>query len=69
MKPLTAEWIQKAEDGFIVAQSMFQSRTRPVNDAVCVHAQQRAEIYLKAFLQEHDIVIPRTHRLLDFRIA
>jgi hypothetical protein len=25
MKPLTAEWVQKAEDDFIVAQKMFRA--------------------------------------------
>lgn len=53
MKPLTAEWIQKAEDDFIVAQKMLRARKYPVYDAVCFHAQQCAEKYLKAFIQEH----------------
>ena len=34
-------------------------------DAVCFHAQQLAEKYLKAFLQEHGITIPYTHNLTD----
>ena len=65
MKPLTAEWIQKAEDDFIVAQKMYRARKQPVYDAVCFHAQQCAEKYLKAFLQEHNRGIPKTHKLLD----
>ena len=65
MKPLTAEWVQKAEDDFIVAQKMFRVRKHPVYDAVCFHAQQCAEKYLKAFLQEYERDIPKTHKLLD----
>jgi hypothetical protein len=30
MKPLTAEWVQKADDDFIVAQKMFRARKQPV---------------------------------------
>jgi HEPN domain-containing protein len=65
MKSLTIEWIQKAEDDFFVAQAMYRSRKHPVYDAVCFHSQQCAEKYLKAFLQEHDVDIPKTHKLLD----
>lgn len=65
MKPLTAEWVQKAEGDFIVAQKMFRARKQPVYDAVCFHAQQCAEKYLKAYLQEHDRDIPKIHKLLD----
>jgi len=65
MKPLTAEWVQKAEDDFIVAQKMLRARKQPVYDAVCFHAQQCAEKYLKAYLQEHNRDIPKIHKLLD----
>jgi len=65
MKPLTAEWVQKAEDDFIVAWKMFRARKQPVYDAVCFHAQQCAEKYLKAYLQEHDRGTPKIHKLLD----
>jgi len=65
MNRLTAEWVQKAEDDFVVAQKMYRARKRPVYDAVCFHAQQCAEKYLKAFLQENDRAIPKIHKLLD----
>lgn len=65
MRPLTAEWVQKAEDDFIVAQKMYRARNQPVYDAVCFHAQQCAEKYLKAFLQEDERDIPKVHKLLD----
>jgi HEPN domain-containing protein len=32
---------------------------------VCFHCQQAAEKYLKALLQEHGSVVPRTHDLDD----
>lgn len=65
MKPLTAEWVQKAEDDWFVARKMLRVRERSVYDAVCFHAQQCAEKYLKAFLQENFSDIPKTHKLLD----
>lgn len=65
MKLLTAEWVEKAEDDFIVAQKMFRARKQPVYGAVCFHGQQCAEKYLKAYLQEHDRDIPKIHKLLD----
>jgi HEPN domain-containing protein len=65
MNRLTAEWVQKAEGDFIVAQKMLRARKQPVYDAVCFHSQQCAEKYLKAFLQENGFDIPKTHKLLD----
>jgi HEPN domain-containing protein len=65
MNRLTAEWVQKAEDDFIVAQKMLRARKQPVYDAVCFHSQQCAEKYLKAFLQENSFDIPKTHKLPD----
>lgn len=65
MKPLTAEWVQKAEGDYIVVQKMFRARKQPVYDAVCFHAQQCAEKYLKAYLQEHERDVPKIHKLLD----
>lgn len=65
MNPLTLEWIEKAEGDFIVAQKIYRARKQPVYDAVCYHAQQCAEKYLKAFLQEKGEKVPHTHELLD----
>jgi HEPN domain-containing protein len=65
MKPLTAEWLQKAENDWIVAQTMYRARKKPVYDAVCFHAQQCAEKALKAMLQEYGRDIPKVHKLLD----
>lgn len=64
MQPLTAEWVQKAEQDFLVAQRSFRARGIPTYDAVCFHAQQCAEKYLKARLQEAAVPFPKTHHLL-----
>ena len=64
MNPLTLEWVQKAEVDFESAQLLSRS-ANALHDAVCFHAQQCIEKYLKAWLQEAGIRIPRTHDLED----
>ncbi len=49
----------------MTAQREYRARNRPNYDAVCFHAQQTAEKYLKAWLQEADKVIPRIHNLVE----
>ncbi len=65
MKPITTEWIAKAEGDFATAQRELGATDHPNYDAVCFHAQQCAEKYLKAFLQEANIPFPKTHDLAD----
>src|SRR3990172_2198280 len=65
MNPLTREWVDKAEGDFITARRELRARSSPNYDAVCFHAQQTAEKYLKAVLQENGSKIPKTHQLLD----
>jgi HEPN domain-containing protein len=65
MNPLVLEWLQKAEGDFEIVQRLSRVRNRPsVLDGVCFHAQQCAEKYLKARLQESREAIPRTHDLI-----
>lgn len=64
MNPLTLEWVQKAEGDYAVAQQVHQGQN-PVHDAICFHAQQCIEKYLKAWLQEANIPFPRTHDLKE----
>ena len=52
MNPLTLEWIEKAEGDFGTAQRELSAAAPRNYDAVCFHAQQCAEKYLKAALQE-----------------
>jgi HEPN domain-containing protein len=63
MKPLTLEWIEKAEGDFTSAQREFRAKKFPNYDAACFHAQQCAEKYLKARLQEAGIPFGKTHDL------
>lgn len=63
MRPLTREWIKKAEADFATAQRELRARRLPNYDAVCFHAQQCAEKYLKARLQEAGLQFPKTHDL------
>jgi HEPN domain-containing protein len=65
MKPITGEWIAKAEGDFATAQRELSAKDQLNYDAVCFHAQQCVEKYLKAFLQEANISFPRTHDLAD----
>ncbi len=64
MKPTTAEWVAKAEGDFAVMERESQVETQPNYDAVCFHAQQCAEKYLKARLGEAGAVFGKTHDLV-----
>jgi HEPN domain-containing protein len=64
MKPLTSEWVEKAEGDFATASREIRARKSPNFDAVCFHAQQCAEKYLKALLQEAGVQFGRTHHLI-----
>lgn len=65
MNDLTAEWIAKAEGDLTTAGRELRARRSPNYDAACFHAQQAAEKYLKAFLQERDESFPKTHNLIE----
>ena len=62
MKELTKEWIEKAEGDFAVANREYKAKI-PVYDAVCFHAQQCVEKYMKAILQENDLKFEKIHDL------
>ncbi|MDQ4100257.1 MAG: HEPN domain-containing protein [Chloroflexota bacterium] len=64
MKQATLGWVERAEGDYRAAVVLL-SAAQPVSEAACFHAQQCAEKYLKAFLQEHDIRVPHTHDLLN----
>jgi len=63
MKPLTAEWVEKAEGDFLVATQIMRRRKLRVLDAACFHCQQTVEKYFKARLCEAGIGFPKTHQL------
>jgi HEPN domain-containing protein len=68
MNPATAEWIEKAEGDFATAGRELRARKSPNYDAVCFHAQQCAEKYLKAVLQENEKHIPKIHNLIELML-
>lgn len=63
MKPLTKEWVKKAEGDFETAKRELRARKSPNYDSACFHPQQCCEKYLKACLQEAGIPFPFTHEL------
>ncbi len=64
MKQRTTEWINKAEGDWRMAQREIRVAD-PVWDGICFHAQQCAEKYIKAFLEEHMIAFQKTHDLVE----
>ena len=70
MTPLAREWVEKAEGDFEAMTRMARVRNRPaILESVCFHAQQCAEKYLKARLQDLEILFPKSHdltQLLEF---
>jgi HEPN domain-containing protein len=62
MKNITKEWLDKAEQDFLVAEREHNA-TPPVYDAVCFHCQQCMEKYFKAILQENDVYFEKIHDL------
>jgi len=64
MKPLTFEWVEKAEEDWISAQREYRARNRPNYNAACFFAQQCIEKYIKARLQEADIEFGKIHDLV-----
>ncbi len=65
MKPVTQEWVDKAEGDWVTLGREARARKAPNYDNACFPAQQCAEKYLKARLQESSVGFPRTHNLLE----
>ena len=63
MNPITVEWVAKAESDFRNASWHLTSGGPPAHDLICFLAQQCAEKYLKACLQEADVRFPKVHDL------
>ncbi|MFH0983476.1 MAG: HEPN domain-containing protein [Planctomycetota bacterium] len=64
MTPTTREWVEKAERDFASASREMRARKTPNYDLACFCAQQCAEKYMKAVLQQLGRPIPRTHDLI-----
>lgn len=63
MKPETLEWTAKADADLDTAKREAAVIESPNFDAVCFHAQQCAEKYLKAAMIEDGLRVPRIHDL------
>jgi HEPN domain-containing protein len=64
MKPITAEWIAKAEADYATMLRESRVQDNPNWDDVCFHAQQCTEKYLKARLCEAGIDFGKVHDLV-----
>ena len=65
MNPLTLEWVERAEADYVTVQQLLLTADPRLHNIICFHAQQCIEKYLKAWLQEANIPVPRTHNLED----
>lgn len=63
MSALITEWINKGEGDRLTAKRESEVIDSPNWDAVCFHAQQAVEKYLKALQQQEGIRFSRTHDL------
>jgi len=50
MKDLTLEWIQEAEEDYLVAEREYRVEP-PAYNSVCFHAQQCIEKYMKELIE------------------
>lgn len=63
MKPITLEWIAKAEDNWHGAHFFFSRRNREQFETICFYTHECVEKYLKARLVEAGLVIRKTSNL------
>ena len=63
MNEVVREWITKAEGDYTTASREMTSTQNPNFDAVCFHAQQCVEKYLKGLLIARSVTPPKTHDL------
>ena len=63
MNAVLREWIEKAEEDYVVALREYRARKRPAYNAACFHAQQCIEKYLKAVLTKQGIAFAKIHDL------
>ena len=63
INPLTLEKVRPAETDWAGIKRLQQPPTPELYDLVCFLSQQCIEKYLKAWLQEANLPVPRTHNL------
>ena len=62
------QWVIKADNDITIAGKDLKT-DNPVTDAICFHAQQAAEKYLKAYLVFKDIEPEKTHKIEKLVLA
>jgi len=65
MKHSTHEWVKKAESDWRITRQLLKVAVESDFDAVCFHAQQCAEKYIKGVLNERGISFPKSHDLAE----
>lgn len=65
MLALVREWVEFAEADHVAGHRLLSTDESRVLPAVCFHAQQCAEKYIKALLVMRSIHFPKTHDLLE----
>lgn len=63
MNGTVREWVEKADGDFRTARREFEVPNQPNFDAVCFHAQQCIEKWMKAVLIHNSVDPPRIHNL------
>jgi len=63
MNPIVLEWVQKAEGDYNIVEREWRPHKNQNFDAVCFHAQQSVEKYLKAVLEDLNQPFNKTHDL------
>jgi len=63
MKPLTREWVEKAEQDWVSLNREIRARKNPNYDGACFFAQQCVEKYIKARLVEANLYFKKVHDL------
>lgn len=67
MRDDVKNWIVKAENDLKVAMHEIETK-EPVTDAICFHAQQCVEKYLKAFLVYYNQSFRKTHNISEILV-
>ena len=65
MNAVVKEWIEKAEEDFVMVERESRARKSPSLNGICFHAQQCVEKLMKALLIEKGELPPKTHDLLQ----
>lgn len=61
MRPLTQEWLKRAQDDLVVIEEISQNEL--LTNMVAFHAQQSVEKCLKAIVEEFELPFVKTHNL------